>query len=104
MSSKWGDAACEALSFDQHSRPSETDSGNGSLPNTRSLFYALMVHRFSLLHALACSHLRREVTLGEAAEVSPTLGGSRYQEQKLLRNMRAAAKPLGSCCVNFFTV
>ena len=66
MSCQWGNAAVEVLSFDCHSKP-----GHEVTLETRALFFALVVHRFSLLHALACSHLRREVRLGNLPNRAP---------------------------------
>ena len=77
MSCQWGNAAVEVLSFDCHSKP-----GQEVTLETRALFFALVVHRFSLLHALACSHLRREVRLGNrpAAPLDLSIGGAVYAE------------------------
>ena len=56
---KWGDSCTFVLSFDRHSLAPDTPKGRDN-EATRSTFAALCVHRFSLLHALACAHLRRE--------------------------------------------
>ena len=71
FTAKWGDAASFVLSFDQHSLGSGNAEANAE---TRQLYAALVVHRFSLMHALACAHLRREGPLRrmEEAPASPT--------------------------------
>jgi len=65
MSTKWGDAALNVLSFDQHEKPpaKPPEEGQQTLKSSRVMFYAAVCHRFSLLHALACAHLRREIKL-----------------------------------------
>ena len=82
FTAKWGDCATFMLSFDQHGKPPPA-GGDPMVAGTeyvttaeatRSLWSALCVHRFSLLHALACAHLRREVILRPMADApaSPT--------------------------------
>mmetsp|Transcript_34095 Transcript_34095/g.86578 ORF Transcript_34095/g.86578 Transcript_34095/m.86578 type:complete len:540 (-) Transcript_34095:154-1773(-) len=69
MSAKWGDSAFLVLSMDCHEQPSATPSpdppqpGQHTLSSTRQLYRAAVCHRFSLLHAIAIAHLRREVQL-----------------------------------------
>lgn len=67
FTAKWADSATFVLSFDRHSK-----STDDAAERTRELYAALVVHRFSLLHALACAHLRREVTLREMARETPS--------------------------------
>jgi len=101
MHAKWGDAALEVLSFDCHCKPGATPDGTPeeeTLPGTRRLFYATIAHKFSLLHALACGHLRREVKLREMpdAEIDRQRKGF-----ELKRPIKSAARPLGSCTSTF---
>ena len=67
MTSKWGDAAALTLTFDRHERPAAPTEGQSNvdletLESTRGVFASLLAHRVSLLHALACAHLRREAS------------------------------------------
>ena len=55
MASKWGDAAAGALSYDMHAR-----DDNEEIVRARAEWQALLIHRFSLLHALAMQYVRRE--------------------------------------------
>jgi len=64
LSVKWGDCATMILGFDAHTKTDETKA-------TREQFAAYLVHRISLLHALACAHLRREVDLRLSSEPAP---------------------------------
>ncbi|KAL1528652.1 hypothetical protein AB1Y20_009990 [Prymnesium parvum] len=87
MSAKWGDAAINIISFDCHEKaPGE---GEHTLKSTRLQFYAAICHNFSLMHALACAHLRREVRLRnfKSAQVWPKVNISR-------RPIKATAEPL----------
>ena len=72
FASKWGDACSFVMSFDRHGSNATAEDNEA----TRSLFAALCAHRFSLLHALACAHLRRENFLRPVtyAPTSPTGG------------------------------
>jgi hypothetical protein len=96
MSSKWGDAAAKVLSFDVHSKPGATPEDapeDKTLAGTRALFFASVSHRFSLLHGLACSHLRREVTLREFGDAtSETVANGEKEVTK--RPIKAAAQDL----------
>lgn len=66
FTAKWGDCATFLLSFDRH-----TDAKRPIAAETTPLFSSLVAHRFSLLHALSCAHLRREVDLRLAAKATP---------------------------------
>mmetsp|Transcript_49814 Transcript_49814/g.107885 ORF Transcript_49814/g.107885 Transcript_49814/m.107885 type:complete len:575 (-) Transcript_49814:75-1799(-) len=98
MSSKWADAALECLTFDQvqkRQQPRPVDDNGHAIPLTdaeiekradtirqRRLFQATIVHRFSLLHAIAIQVLRRDKTL---TNLQPALGrnntvASRFSE------------------------
>ena len=94
FTSKWGDAAMEVLSFDCHSKPMETAPGEETLESTHTLFTAAVCHRFSLVHALACAHLRREekLHLFPAADLGGGLGSAKDR-----RPIRAAATQLSGC-------
>lgn len=61
---KWGDCASMILGFDAHTKTDEAKA-------TREKFSAFVVHRISLLHALACAHLRREVELRLSDKSAP---------------------------------
>ena len=91
MTSKWGDAAMEVLSFDCHCKP----GSSGTFESSRATFFAAACHRFSLLHALACAHLRREekVRLFPAADLG---GGESSAKER--RPIRAASSPLTGEC------
>jgi len=52
MSAKWGDAVALALSFDEHAKEGAAES--------KEQFQATLLHRFSLMHALALQYLRRD--------------------------------------------
>jgi len=67
MSAKWGDSAFLVLSMDCHEKPNPNplQPGQHTLSSTRQLYRAAVCHRFSLLHAMAIAHLRREVQLRE---------------------------------------
>ena len=74
MGSKWGDAAVEALTFDELPR-GKTPEERGKKLASRRLFQALMVRRFSLMHGLALQYLRRDDQLDNLCRVavaSPT--------------------------------
>ena len=74
MGSKWGDAAVEALTFDELPR-GKTPEERGKKLASRRLFQALMVRRFSLMHGLALQYLRRDDQLDNLHRVtvaSPT--------------------------------
>ena len=91
MTSKWGDAAMEVLSFDCHAKPSAgEEAGKATLESTRTLFKASLCHHFSLMHALACAHLRREERLRRmpAADIGR---GMKHKNSKQRRPIRAQA-------------
>mmetsp|Transcript_20456 Transcript_20456/g.52058 ORF Transcript_20456/g.52058 Transcript_20456/m.52058 type:complete len:511 (-) Transcript_20456:423-1955(-) len=64
LSTKWGDCASMLLSFDTHTKTEEAKA-------TQDEFSAFVVHRMSLLHALAVAHLRREVDFRIAEDSAP---------------------------------
>ena len=101
MSSRWGDAALEVLSFDCHSKPGATPDGTPeeeTLPGTRRLFYATVAHKFSLIHALACAHLRREVRLRDMEEAVLDRERRGFDAKRPIKTM---ARPIGGCMRNF---
>ena len=106
MSAKWGDAALEVLSFDCHVKPAAMPDGTPeteTLAGTRRLFYATIVHRFSLMHALACGHLRREIHLREAPPATIDRPGKASMEATVLqRPIKASARPIGTCLSTFW--
>ena len=106
FTAKWGDCGTFALSFDCHTDAQKPEAGA-----TQGLFKALVVHRFSLLHAAACAHLRREVELRLASRSAPAtpidLNWSRTQLQRQKRkglgsdSMRQWCQLMCNCC-NFW--
>jgi predicted membrane chloride channel (bestrophin family) len=63
FSAKWGDVGAFALSFDRHANPGLSQELRARAEETRELYASMLVHRCSLLHALAIAHLRRECGL-----------------------------------------
>ena len=69
MGSKWGDAACEAITFDELPRGKEPADRAKKLA-ARRRFQALMVRRYSLMHACALQYLRRDDQLDNLSRTS----------------------------------
>ena len=68
MGSKWGDGSALLLSYDALKLPSARE-GHGV---TRIQFFGALAHRFSLLHALALAHLRRQTDVGDFNKMDET--------------------------------
>ena len=62
MSSRWADGVIEALAFDEMPRGKKDEDKAATLQKRRR-FQALMLRRFSLMHALALQYLRRDRVL-----------------------------------------
>ena len=71
MGSKWGDSCAEALTFDELPRGKTPEERAKKLAGRR-LFQAIMMHRYSLMHALALQYLRRDDHLDNLARVGPS--------------------------------
>ena len=74
MGSKWGDALVEALAFDEVPRGKPEDFV-ATLARRRH-FQALMIRRFSLMHALALQYLRRDDSLDNLSGAKGTASSS----------------------------
>ena len=68
MGSKWADALVEALTFDELPRGKPEDFARTLA--VRRHFQALMVRRYSLMHALALQYLRRDDSLENLSRAS----------------------------------
>ena len=68
MSSKWGDAAALALSFNEFSSAEEAKKDASAVQLERCQFEALTLHQFSLMHACALQYLRRDLDLDHIVE------------------------------------
>ena len=91
FAAKWGDSCSFVMSFDRHGSNATAEDNEA----TRSLFAALCAHRFSLLHALACAHLRRENFLRPVinAPTSPS-GGYMIPGPPSLLRLEATPTPI----------
>ena len=65
MASKWADALVEALTFDELINTNKRLKGaeGAKWLETRRRFQALMIRRFSQMHALAMQYMRRDDAL-----------------------------------------
>ena len=70
MGAKWGDAFAEAVTFDELPRGKTLEERSKKLA-IRRRFQALMIRRYSLMHALALQYLRRDDHLDNLFKVGP---------------------------------
>lgn len=72
MAAKWGDACAEALSFDELINTNKRPTGEEGARwlEQRRHFQALLIRRFSLLHALAMQYVRRDDHLENLVKAS----------------------------------
>ena len=71
MSSKWADAAVEAITFDELPRGKSPEERGRKLASRRR-FQALMVRRYSCMHAIALQYLRRDDHLDNLCRRDPS--------------------------------
>jgi len=94
MAAKWGDACIETLTFDE--MPRRLGDGvavHDALAHLarRRHFQALLIRRFSLMHAVALQYLRRDDRLEHL-----TCGGAKTREPFRARAGRSAGEPAAS--------